>query len=97
MIYFFVLGIILFFIIRAISPKSGKVLKSKFQSLKGNNIIGMSKSDIIKKCGHYTSVSYIQGGTCCAWVSKDCAYSIAILFDKNDEVNRITTETYVAR
>ena len=53
----------------------------------------MSKSEIIQKCGNFKSIRHIDGGTVCVWMAT--GYVISLVFDANDEVVKIGSETAV--
>ena len=84
-------GIVLFFVIQVIVKMPGRALQSKFQSL--GNMKGMSKSEIIQKCGNFKSIKHIEGGSVCVWMAT--GYVISLVFDANDMVLRVGSETAV--
>ncbi len=51
----------------------------------------MSKTDIIQKCGNFKSIRYIEGGSVCVWAAT--GYVISLVFDTNDNVVKVGSET----
>nr|WP_299418279.1 hypothetical protein [uncultured Emticicia sp.] len=84
-------GLVLYFILNILVKIPGRNLQSQFQSL--GDMRGMSKSEIIQKCGNFKSIRHIEGGTVCVWMAT--GYVISLVFDANDEVVKIGSETAV--
>ena len=86
-----ILGLLIGYLIRIFKTSAGVVLQKNFQSL--GNMKGMKKSDIIKKCGNFNSIEYIENGTICQWSTTN--YSISLIFNQNDEMVKIGGESTI--
>lgn len=87
----FILGILLYVIIKSAVKSKGKKLQRKFISL--GNMTGKTKQEIIAKCGNFKSIKNIQGGSICVWM--DTGYIMTLQFDSNDVFVKICSETAV--
>lgn len=67
----------------------GIIQSNKFHSL--GNMSGMTKSQIIAKCGRPAGVSRFKWGSACVW--NKGRYRIEIQFDENDFFLAIAQET----
>jgi hypothetical protein len=58
----------------------GKVLRQKFTQL--GDLKGMSRAQIVSRCGKYHSKRAIYGGYICVWMIP--GFVISVVFDAND-------------
>jgi len=84
-------GVVLYLITKVLVKMPGKALQQKFISL--GDMAGMSKSEIISKCGPFTTIQNFEGGTICVWSAT--GYVISLVFDNEDKVIRVGSETIV--
>tara|TARA_B110000285_G_C14731118_1_gene426515 strand:- start:128 stop:418 length:291 start_codon:yes stop_codon:yes gene_type:complete len=84
-------GLVFYFILKVLVKIPGKALQRKFVSL--GDMSGMSKSQIIAKCGQFKTIQNIEGGSICVWSAT--GYLITLVFDNEDKCLRVSNETIV--
>lgn len=88
----FIGGIVMYVLIASLVRTPGRVLARKFVSL--GNMKGMSYSELVKTVGNCSSISDIGNGCKLRqWIVT--GYHIAIVFDENDRVVKISHEASV--
>lgn len=66
----------------------GKMLRQKFEEL--GDMRGMSRSEIVSRCGKYHSIRNTYGGFVCVWMVP--GFVISLVFDSNEKVVKVCSK-----
>jgi len=91
LIPFLVAGILISLIIYLAVFLPGKVLRRKFAQL--GELKGLSRAQIVSRCGKYHSKRPVSGGYVCVWMIP--GFVISVVFDAEDKAVRSYTKSPV--
>lgn len=89
LIPFLVSGLIIYLIIYLAVNLPGRALRHKFEEL--GEIKGMSKAEIVSRCGKYHSKRPISKGSVCVWMVP--GFVISVVFDLDDKAVKACTKS----